>query len=201
MTRTRPALAPVWLAALALCACAAGPPPADHFYRLEVAGPAAPLPEPSLGGVLEIDRLRADTLTDQLPLLYREDGASEIRRHSYHRWVTPPSTMVQHELIGYLRAAGAATRVVPPEVRAEPDYHVGGRLARLERVLSGSGARVVVEIELSVSGGGGQLLLLESYRVEREARSDRVSDAVAAYDAALAEVFARFAADLAGLGR
>jgi uncharacterized lipoprotein YmbA len=188
------------LAALTLAACASGPATPDHFYRLEAAAPAAAAASPALAGVVEVDRLKVDTVTDQLPVLYREADGTAIERHAYHRWMSPPSLMVQNELITYLRAAGAGQRVVTPDVRIEPHYHVTGRIIRLERVLADGGASAVVELELGVSRDRGQLLLLETYRAEVPAGDDGVDASVEAFDRALTQVFERFVADLSGVG-
>lgn len=185
------------LAAAAAAGCVSGPAPRDHFYRLEAGAPAARAAQPRFAGIVEVDRLRADPLTDQLPLLYRGEGP-EIHRHAYHRWAAPPSAMVQSALIGFLRASGVAATVVSPEARARPDLHVTGRLMRLERLLGSGTPQVVIELELGASDGQGELLLLQTYRTQREVPSDAVDDAVVALEGALTEIFERFVADLEG---
>jgi ABC-type uncharacterized transport system auxiliary subunit len=156
------------LVAVAWLGCASGPAPRDHFYRLETAAPKK-LASPPLAGTLEVDRLRVEAISQGRQMLYREASRpAEIAQHAYHYWVDPPSVMLQEQLVGYLRLAGAARQVVTPAVHVESDYLVSGRLLRLERFLSGGEQRISVEIEFTLMRREGRtLLLLESYREER----------------------------------
>lgn len=185
--------------ALGLAGCAAGPAPMDHFYRIEVGAASVRLSQPRLAGVIEVDRPRADTLTDQLPLLYRQGGGAEVKRHSFHRWMTAPSSMIQHDLIAFLRSV-SDQQIVPPEVRVRADVIITGRILRLERVLEGGNSGVVIELDLGVSERGGKLILLRSYREERAAEGSGVPGAVTAFGVALTAIFERFVHDLNGLG-
>jgi cholesterol transport system auxiliary component len=185
------------LVAVATFGCASGPAPRDHYYRLETAAPNA-LASPKLAGTLEVERLRAETISQGRRMLYR-DGSQpgEIKQHAYHLWVDPPSVMLQDQLVGFLRSAGAAEKIVTPAVRVESDYLVSGRIVRLERLLSGSDARVAVEIEFVLTRQKGrELLLLETYREERAASGGGVAEAVTAFDQAISAIFERFLSDV-----
>ena len=185
------------LAGILLAACASGPGPVDHFYRLEATAPETPMPNPVFPGVLEVDLFRSDALAGERLLLYRTDEASpEVRRQSYHYWVDPPPQMIQRELTGYLRAAGAATRVVTPDTRIEPDFVLRGRILRLERLLTGHAPRVLVRLEISVvSERNRALALLGSYREEQLADGTAVEASVVAFEQALTRIFERFLDD------
>jgi len=196
--RTRIALRIVSaIAAAALSACASGPAPQDHFYRLEIAKPA-PLEKPRIDGTLEVNRLRVEALAEGRRILYRTpDRPEEVAQYTYQRWADAPSIMVQDRLVDYLRAAGVATTVVTPAVRVDADYLIDGRIQRFEQLIGADGSRVVVEIELVLTRVEGRaLLLLGSYREEREAPSSRVADAIQAFDAAVGAIFERFVAEL-----
>ena len=184
--------------AASLAGCAAGPAPSDHFYRLEAVPPSATLESPALLGTLEVRRLGSDALTGERPLLYSESGdSSQLHRHDYHRWADSPTTMIQAELVAYLRAAAAASVVATPDMRVEADWVVSGRIVRLERVLGGSPPRVVVELQLSVvREKGRELVLLESYREELEAGGSGIGRSVEGFNRALGAIFERFLADL-----
>jgi ABC-type uncharacterized transport system auxiliary subunit len=184
-----------WLPLVAL-GCISGPAPSDHFYRLEPGAPAA-LRAPRLTGTLEVDRLRSDALTNERAMLYRETSEStQVNQYSYHQWVDSPTLLLQTALTTYLRVAGVASRVVTPELRAEPDFRLTGRLLRLERVLRGPGSGVVVEIELALSDAlGDRILLLETYREERSAGGG-VHEAVVAFNEAVTAIFQRLLAEL-----
>lgn len=191
-----------WPLALALpiatAGCLSGPAPRDHYYRLEANPPRAMLDSPCLPGALEVGRFRSDALTSDRMLVVREGSdAPELHRHAYHLWVDSPPTMLQHALAAYLRAAGAADRVVTPEMRVEPDFLLAGRILRLERILEGSPGSVVVEVELTVTRGeGNELVALRTYREERTPKGSGVSQAIVAFNRALTAIFERFLSDL-----
>ncbi len=190
-----------WCAALLVAAslaaaCASGPAPKDHFYRLEVAAPAA-LPAPRLAGTLAVNRFRADALTNERQILYREnDTTTEVGRLAYQRWVDSPTIMVQGQLARYLRDAGVAKRVVTPAVRVRPDFLISGRIARLEWVL-GASPQVVVELQLAITRpNDGKLLVHRTYSGVAPVDGSSAGKAVEAFDRALGEIFARFLADI-----
>jgi ABC-type uncharacterized transport system auxiliary subunit len=172
------------LALLSVCvfaACAGGPAPVDHFYRLEVAEPNASGGNP-LAGTIHVDRLRTDGLIGQRHLLFREsEDSSEIRQHSYHRWSDPPAIALQTALVSFLREADAAQVVMEANSQTRPDYRVSGRVQRFERVLGDSAA--IVEIDLTVTGADGALLVHQNYAETRSASdlgesADAIGDAV-----------------------
>lgn len=183
------------VAAAGLAGCVSGPSPRDHYYRVEVAAPER-LPEPLLGGALEVDRPRADALTNERPLLFRESADSpRLEQYAFHQWADSPTLMLQAALVTYLREAGAARQVVTPELRVQPDFRLTGRLLRFERVL-GAGGGAVLEVEYALTdASGGDLLLLATYRETRPAGGG-VESAAAALDEATAAVFRRLLADL-----
>jgi len=186
-----------WLAGGALLlACAGGPAPRDHFYRLETSAPT-PLAAPIFRGTVEVDRFRADALTGGIRIVLRQaDGASELEPYDYHQWADPPTTQLQTCLVDYLRQAQAAPLVVIPELRARADFAVLGRIARLEHQTGGGAPRAVVELELTVSRESDRTLLLQRvYREERPAAGPGVAEAVAAADEALSAIFAQFLTD------
>ena len=107
--------------------------------------------------------------------------------------------MLQDALVHYLRAAGAAGLVVTPELRVKPDFYLSGRILRLERIVEAGSPQVAVELELGVTRGrGDDLLMLEIYREERRASGSGVAQSVPAFTEALTAIFERFLADLAG---
>lgn len=184
-----------WCVVLTLmfAACAAGPAPIDHFYRIEVAAPSNKSGSP-LSGTLHVDRLRSDVMVGQRSLLYRPQGASaELRQHGYHRWIDPPAVALQTALVRYLRDAVAAEVVMESNARTRPDYTVSGRIHRFERVLD-TAPIVVVEIDLTVTGTDGRLLVHEKY-AEQRAASDVAESATAIGDA-VHSIFERFLVDL-----
>jgi ABC-type uncharacterized transport system auxiliary subunit len=172
-----------------LSGCAGGPAPTHHYYRLEPGEPAASLGRPALDGVLVVDRLRAEAIASGRELLERNASSPELRRRSYHHWVEPPPTMLQVGIVGYLRAAGVASQVVTPDLHLRPDYELAGRILAFERVVGSSAPRVRIALELSLTRvEGRELLLLETYVDELEARGHGIDDAALAFAEALSSI-------------
>ncbi len=192
-----------WALALPLlvAGCMSGPAPRDHYYRLEAPAPRAKLEPAPLQGTVEVDRLRADALTRERTLLYRESsGDAEVRRHTYHQWIDSPTLLIQQQLVEFLRGAGAAPRVITPELRVKPDLVVAGRLLELEQIRGGSEPRVVVRMELTLTRISDRTLLVhETYREQRSTGGVGVPAAVDAFGAALGAIFERFLADAGAL--
>ncbi len=189
-----------WALALPLliAGCMSGPAPRDHYYRLEIPAPRAKLQPAPLQGTLEVDRLRADALTRERTLLYRESsGDAEVRRHTYHQWIDSPTLLIQRQLVEFLREAGVAPRIITPEMRVKPDLVVAGRLLELAQIQGGSEPHVVVEMELTLTRLSGRVLLVhETYREQRSTGGVGVPAAVDAFGAALGAIFERFLADV-----
>ncbi len=148
-------------------------------------------------GVLSVAQLEAEGLLRERPLLYSTTGsATEMQQHDYHYWMDPPTRMLQVQLVDYLRASGLAQSVVTPDLRIKADYEVNGRIKRLERLLGGGPARVVVELELSlVARPNNELIVIGTYSAEAIAGDDGVESSVLALNQALGQVFERFLAD------
>ena len=190
-------LATPLVAAALWLGCAAGPAPQDHFYRIQLPPPSRTGEAPLLEGALEVQRLRADALTDERAVLYRGEGSAELLQSSYHFWVDPPTAMLQNGIVRWLRDANVAERVVTPALRVDASHRLAGRLLRLERVVGGGDARIELELELALRGGSSRaILLLESYREERTVESNSVGAAADAFGDALGAVLESFVADL-----
>lgn len=184
--------------ALLLSACASGPAPRDHFYRVELAPPARALESPLLDGILEVSRFRLDSLSDGRDLVYRSAAdATELQRFAYRRWVDPPSAMLQSEIASYLARAGVAQAVVTSDIRVDAAFALDGRIPRYEIVL-GSRGEVRLELEFGVTDQGSRdLLFLGRYAAARPFPPDDLEAAARAFSDALEEVLQRFVEDWA----
>ena len=128
-------------------------------------------------------------------VLYRKDGnASEINRHSYHRWSDPPTILLQTELVAHLKAAGAADTVMAATARVKADYVVSGRLQHFERVLEPQ-PHALVEIDLMLTDAKGEVLVHGSYREEQIAAASTVAASADAFGQAVHAAMDRFLAD------
>ena len=147
--------------------------------------------------MLAVAQLEAEGLLRERPLLYSATGsATELQQHDYHYWMDPPTRMLQLELVDYLRASGLVQSVVTPDLRIRADYEVSGRIKRLERLLGGGPARVVVELELSlVARANNKLIVVGSYTAEAIAADEGVESSVLALNLILGQVFGRFLAE------
>jgi ABC-type uncharacterized transport system auxiliary subunit len=193
---------PVLLLAPLLAAClgSAPPVPRDHYYRLLVDGPAPGFTQAgaavSLPGTLTVELLQADGLLRERPLLFSASGdPHELQQHDYHYWNDAPPRMLQDQMVAYLRRSGLARAVVTPDMRIRADYELSGKVRRLERLLGGGPARVVVELELAlVRLDDEMLIVVDTYSEEEPAADDTVQSAIVALNRATARIFDRFLA-------
>jgi ABC-type uncharacterized transport system auxiliary subunit len=188
------------LLGLLLAACGGAKLPRDHYYRLEAAPPADPLAVPCLLGSLRVTPLRSDALTRGTVLL-RSNAARphEVLRDPYRHWVDSPTTLLQRAIADFLRQARVADVVLPVDTTLPADWLVGGRILRLETVVSAGGSHALVELELNlVRGGGREIVFHRSYREERPSPAG-AGGAAAGINAALDGILERFLADLVAL--
>ena len=125
------------------------------YYGLTVPGNLTPAAEPGAYPItLMLGPLRA-------PYLYREDhivystAGESMGLYESHRWVEPPTDMLQAVLFRELRASGRYRTVNLMRSNARGDYLLQGRLYDFKEV-SGSQlmARVSVEYELRETKSG-----------------------------------------------
>jgi ABC-type uncharacterized transport system auxiliary subunit len=185
---------------LVLVACVAGPAPEDHFYRLELGAPPDALDPPPLPGALSVLRLRTDAVTGERQILFhRRSDPIEVHRHTYHYWLDPPATMLQTQLVAYLRSARAA-HVVSDELRVRADFVLSGRIVALERLLGDGESGVAVELEFTLMREADrQVVLQHTYREEREVEGRGMSRSVGAFSEAVRQIFDRLLVDLAAI--
>src|SRR5690242_6966298 len=89
------------------------------------------------------------------PHLYREDrivystGEEEMGTYEYHRWVEPPTEMIQEVLLRELRASGRYKAVYAERSNANGDFLIRGRLYEFKEV-SGRALLAKVSLELEM---------------------------------------------------
>jgi ABC-type uncharacterized transport system auxiliary subunit len=188
--------APLLAAAALALACAGGPAPRDHFYRLETPAPA-PRAAAVIPGTVEVERFRADALTGGVRIVQRSAAErSELVPYAYHQWADPPTILLQTRLVDFLRAAQAAPLVVTPELRASADFSLLGRIGRLELVTGEGEPSALVELELTLARVRDRAIVLHRvYREQRPAAGPGVAGAVDAAGDAVGAIFERFLAD------
>ena len=188
------------LAVSLVAACTQPQTPEDRFYRLSLPAPEKALAKPALDGTLEIERFVADGLTAGRSIVYsKTETPNQVHEYHYDFWTEPPTIMLRDELVAYLRTGGIASKIVTPDLRADPDYVLTGRIKRLEQV-QGSPTGAVVELEIALRRtSDATVMFVETYRIEAKANSAKVAAAVAAINGAVAEIYAKCAKDLAGI--
>ncbi|GAA0581132.1 ABC-type transport auxiliary lipoprotein family protein [Caenispirillum bisanense] len=196
-------LAAVAAAAGLLAACSIGEPaPADHFYRLTVAAPAAAgaAAGPVAEGIAMVQSFEVSGVLNQRALLWTTSGV-ELQQYSYHFWSEPPARALQDALVQVLRDTGAFTEVVTPGFRQRPDWTIQARVNRLELVgPSGSDSGVQsarVAISFTVTDGYGETVVLtRSYEEEPAVGGGSVAEGARALSTAVETIYGRFLQDL-----
>lgn len=188
------------LGAGVLAACAGGdPPPMEAFYRLGTPAPVQPLANGPISGIVDVPPVRTMGVVGDRAILYR-NGSGPLAAYAYHTWQEPPGVMIQRALIDALRAAQVFETVATPAMRLDRTHELLGDLRRLEHVVSGGGASVLLELEVSLRQvRGNAQVLAKTYRVEQAAAGTSVVAATAAFTQAMDSVTASLLADLASL--
>jgi ABC-type uncharacterized transport system auxiliary subunit len=180
---------------LALAACAGPPPPTDSFYRLQASPTVQHFAKPALPGVVEVERLSSDAVLGDRALTFAAKEGGPLEHYHYDFWSEPPGILMQDQLARALRQAGAADRVVTPDLRVLADWTVRGKIRRFEQVANAG--KVVVEMDLGVvATRDGSLVLLEPYAATSPVSGSGVEAVVTAMDKSVADIIARFVADL-----
>ncbi len=187
--------------AVGLAGCAQPPPRSDTFYRLEL--PAAQrLPSEATSGILEVARLDVDGVLSQRSLAYIDERTPiNVQSYRYEYWTDAPGMLVQSGLVDFLRQSNIARTVLTPDARATADYTLRGRIKRFEQVLAGKATKGVAEIEFTLSGRDGKLLLVKRYMAEAPAASDSPQAAIRAITEAVGKIAAELARDIAAAAR
>ncbi|EME68740.1 ABC transporter [Paramagnetospirillum caucaseum] len=181
--------------ALLLAACAGPAAPPDSFYRIEPGAPGQRFAKPPLPGVLEVNRLAADGVVAERALAFARTEGGALAHYKYDFWSEPPGVLLQDRLAHYLAVAGAADRVVTPELRVLSDWVLRGKVRRFEQIAGR--AEVVIDLELAVvSARDGRVVLQQTYLARVPAASERVEDAARAMEKGVTDIFARVLADL-----
>ena len=173
--------------------------PEDHYYRLSTLSAGSSSGQPPLAGVLRVERVEAVALLRDRALLYSNAASPQLlQRHHYHFWVGSPPVLVRDQLVQYLRDSGIATLVAADHLRQETDIHLRLELRDFSRRLQDDGTATVV-VALGVvahPAGRASTLLVQRYEREVMAANGGPAAAVAAFDVALAEIYAELLQDL-----
>jgi ABC-type uncharacterized transport system auxiliary subunit len=187
------------LLAFAVTACSQPPVPRDQFYRLGGGSPAHRYATPPLEGSLAINRLRADGLVSQRPILFStREQPNRLEQHNYHYWVEIPPVMLRNALMVYLEQANLASAIALGDARHRAGCELSASLRRMEHVVSGGQpSTAVIEIQFQLERVNDAVILLNrTYRAEQVANALSLDATAAAFDQALAALFARLTGDI-----
>ena len=113
---------------LALAACA-GKVPETRYYQLAAPGAAA---KQAAGATLAVEPLAADAAYDDERIVYRLTPY-RLDYYTYHRWSSPPGTMLGNYLEDAFAKSGRF-RAVVHEVSDAVPVTLGGRVLAIEEV-------------------------------------------------------------------
>ena len=190
----------VLVALLALAGCSQPPVPRDQFFRLAGSAPAQSFHTPPIEGTVAVERLRADGLVSQRPILFStREWPNRLEQHNYQYWVESPPEMLSLALLDYLRAANLAADAADAGARRPAGCRLSGTLRRLEHVTApGAPSLAVIEIELILERINDRAELLHrTYRAEQAAADVDMRATTEAFGRALDALLARLADDLA----
>jgi len=164
------------------------------YYALDLPS-APPATSASHDVALLVGRLSA-------PHLYRDDrivyrmGETQIGTYEYHRWVEPPTDMLESMLLRLLRGSGKYRTVQRLASNTQGDYIVRGRLYQLEESSSPTlAARVSFELEL-YEKKSGTVVWSHLYSHDEPVNGKEVPDVVQALNRSVQRGLAEAAASL-----
>lgn len=184
---------------LALSACGGNARvPDDNFYRLMIMSPQ-PAERAVLAGTLQVNVDAAAPIYRDRSLLYSDDArANRLQRYHYHHWIDSPPRLLQYNLVQYLRAAGVADQVVATGNRRAAEYQLHVELERFEHVRGLNKVELQVRFVLT-SGSASEQLFNREIQLEKPVSGRDVTAVVAAYEAAVSELYAEIVVSLKGL--
>jgi cholesterol transport system auxiliary component len=185
--------------AVVLAGCSPPPVPDFTYYRLP---PPAPLPhsdKPLTLLPIEIDTFNAEGVYSEQALIYTIADGSALRTYHYQLWSDPPTHALQARLIAELRAAGIAELVTDRLPASTQALRVHGTIRRYDRVSDGKSFKISIAFEIRVEEDEGEPLLVQEYKVDKDAADATLNATVAAFGAAIDEAFGTFYQDLVKL--
>lgn len=170
--------------ALALAACSSAPAQPQRYFRLTAVPVEVRLEFPA---TIIVGAVEAYGVASERPLLYRSSADSRaLEQYHYSLWSEPPAIMLRDVLVGHLRAAFGADRVLAVDTRLRPEYRVRTRLKRLEQIPAKNAPRAALGLEFTVTGAQDEILFVLDFSEEVTAAGNSVEDHVAALEGLMA---------------
>lgn len=160
---------------MTLAACGSSPPiPDDNYYRLTERPPFASGPR-VIDERLAIAPVRAAGVRRGRAMLYSEDpGHVRFKKYHYHHWDESPSVLIQRRLVDSLQDSGIAASITEKS-DADARYRLHTQVLRFDRLVSTTGADVIVEIEARLVPASAPLSPVLDHRYTRQESADSAS--------------------------
>lgn len=174
--------------AVGVAACG-GKVPQTHFYQL--ADPSG-TSESGPGVPLVIETLATDSTYDDERIVYRTTPY-RLDYYNYHRWASPPGTLIANYLERAFEASGRFGAVTRDDDAAEAPVTLGGRVVAIEEVDVSKTkwvARVVLELTLTDTRSG-DVLWTEQFEETEPLPKQHPEGLARAVSAALERIAAR----------
>ncbi len=184
---------------LLLSACFGGGSsiPDDHYYRLpEPVGEK--LPNPILNGTLSIKKIITHGIYGERSLIYTDKNNNiKLNRYHYHHWEKSPSTLIQDNLVQYLKTIGIAHQVIAYNQNTNPDYLLEAELITLHRDMSSNGIIANISIDIRIyNKSNNSIYINKRYHSKLLAKSDKLIDTIQAYSDGLHNIYDELISDL-----
>ena len=183
-----------------LSGCSPPPVPDVTYYRLP---PPATLPhadKPLTLLPIEVDTFDAEGVYSEQALIYAVGGNSDaLRTYHYQIWSDPPTHALQARLIAALRESGIAALVTDRLPASTQALRIHGTIRRYERIGDGKSFKVAVTLDMRIEQDEGEPLIEQEYQAEQPAADATLNGTVAAFGAAVDQVFGEFYHDLVAL--
>ncbi len=194
-----PAIAAIVL--LVLAGCVSLPRERIEINRYWLAPPQADSSRTQWNAKLHVTPFAASSPLQGDRILYSE-GEGRMDPYFYHRWVSPPQSMVDHALVEYLRTGGFfGGGVHYNRLDSTPGYVLNGSLSKLYFVDEKRDARAVMEVTITLKEVAEPVLhesvvFQETYNVQASVASRTVEAFVRAANGALGTLCERIGEDV-----
>ncbi len=171
--------------------------PDDHYYRLpELSGEK--LSNPILSGTLAIKKVITHGIYGERTLIYTDkNNTIKLNRYNYHHWEKSPSSLIQDNLVQYLKTIGIANNVISYSQNTNHDYLLEAELITLHRDMSSNNSIAAISIDIRLYNKSNSAIYINKrYHSKLIAKSDKLVDTIKAYSEGLHTIYDELIADL-----
>ncbi|MFV2061633.1 MAG: ABC-type transport auxiliary lipoprotein family protein [Gammaproteobacteria bacterium] len=198
-SRDKISLITILIVTVFLTACFGGSAhiPDDHYYRLpELKGEK--LASPILSGTLSVKKVITHGIYGERTLIYTDKNNNiKLNRYHYHHWEKSPSSLIQDNLVQYLKTIGIAHHVISYSQNTNPDYLLEAELITLHREITSTGSIAVISIDIRLyNKSNNSIYINKRYHSNLTAKSNKLVDTIKAYSEGLHNIYDELISDL-----